>query len=140
MNLEQIKAIKTVEQCENLARNAKQKGRDDLVEAALRRAEEIRIEQAVGAGRRPDINYLYLGLRIGDKLVLPEIEVEAEVFSDRMLAYKGSAIHISPLEDELIAAGHPRRAVANKWVVKDTGESLSDLYERIYGPRLKPAE
>ena len=54
MNIEKIKLIKTEKECLNLAKNAKNKDREDLVKAALHRAEEIRIDAAIKAGRRPD--------------------------------------------------------------------------------------
>lgn len=135
MDVEKIKLLKTEKQCLNLAKNAKSKGREDIAEAALRRAEEIRIEAAIKSGRRPDINYHYIGLKNGDKLVIEDIGVEVEVYSERTLSYKGREIYITPLEDELIASGIPRKSIVGKWVVQKTGEILNDLYEIVYGPK-----
>jgi hypothetical protein len=135
MDIDKIKLLKTENECLNLAKNARSKGRDDIENAALHRAEELRIEFAIKAGRRPDINYHYIGLNNGDKLVLNEIGVEAEVYSDRTLSCKGREIYITPLENELVASGHPRSSVVGKWVVEKSGRLLNDLYEETYGPK-----
>jgi hypothetical protein len=135
MNIEYIRLIKTERECLNLAKNAKKKGREDLEIAALNRAEEIKIEAGIESGRRPDINYHYIGLKNGDKLVLKDIGVEAEVYSERTISYKGREVYITPLEDELVASGHSRKSVVNKWIVKETGEVLNDLYQAAYGPK-----
>jgi len=135
MDAEKIKLLKTEKECLNLAKNAKRKGREDIAEAALHRAEEIRIESAIKSGRRPDINYHFIGLKNGDKLVIEGIGVEAEVYSERTLSYKGREVYITPLEDELIASGIPRKSIVGKWAVQKTGENLNDLYEISYGPK-----
>lgn len=137
MDIKKIKLINTVKECLNLAKNARNKGREDIAVAAEHRAEEIRIEAAIKDGRRPDINYHFIGLKNGDKLVIEDIGVEAEVYTDRTLSYKGREVYITPLEDDLIAAGYPRKSIVAKWVVQKTGELLNDLYEAAYGPKEK---
>jgi len=132
---DRIKEHYTAEECLQLAINAEARGFDDLAEKARNRAAELRAEADIKAGRRPDIDYHYLGLKNGDKILLNEIGEEAVVCSHRTLLYKGSEIYITPLEEKLIKAGHPRKSIVGRWEVERTGENLSDLYELKYGPK-----
>ena len=131
-----IKDHYTAEECMQLAKNADARGFSDLAEQARRRAAQLRAEADIKAGRRPDIDYHFIGLRNGDKLLLREIGEEAEVFTHRTLLYKGSEVYITPLEEKLMKAGHPRRLVVACWEVERTGENLGDLYELAYGPKV----
>jgi hypothetical protein len=132
---ERIKEHYTAEECLQLAKNAEARGIDDLAEQARYRAAQLRAEADIKAGRRPDIDYHYLGLKNGDKLLLRDIGEEAEVFSHRTLLYKGGEIYITPLEEKLMKSGYPRSSVVARWEVERTGENLSDLYELKYGPK-----
>ena len=132
---DRIKEHFTEAECLQLAKNAEAKGFHDLAEKARHRAAQLRAEADIKAGRRPDIDYHYIGLKNGDKIVLRDIGEEAEVLTHRTLLYKGSEIYISPLEDKLMNEGHPRKLVVGKWEVERTGENLSDLYVLKYGPK-----
>lgn len=136
MDIHRVKKFQTEQECLNLAENARKKGRDDLADAALYRAEEIRIEQAKKTGRRPDINYHFIGLNNGDKLIIEDIGVEAEVYSERTLLYKGREVYLTPLREELIKMGYPSDAIKSKWIVAKNGTNLKDLYEAVYGPKI----
>jgi len=135
ITIEEISTYDSEKKCLTLAKNAEKRGRHDLAEAAHYRAAELRAEADIKAGRRPDIDYHYIGLRNGDKIILNSIGVEAEVFSHRTLIYKGREVYITPLEAELLKDGHPRKSVVAKWTVEQTGELLDDLYEKTYGKR-----
>ena len=132
---DRIKEHFTEAECLQLAKNAEAKGVHDLAEKARYRAAQLRAEADIKAGRRPDIDYHFIGLRNGDKIVLRDIGEEAEVLTHRTLLYKGSEIYITPLEDKLMNDGHPRKSVVGKWEVERTGENLSDLYELKYGTK-----
>ena len=132
---DRIKDHYTAEECLQLAINAEARGFDDLAEKARYRAAELRAEADIKAGRRPDIDYHYLGLKNGDKLILRDIGEEAEVFTHRTLLYKGSEIYITPLEEKLMKAGNPRKLVVGRWEVERTGENLGYLYDLKYGPK-----
>ena len=132
-----IKAHFTAEECMQLAKNAEDRGNSDLADKARYRAAELRAEADIKAGRRPDIDYHFMGLKNGDKLLLREIGEEAEVLTHRMLLYKGREIYITPLETELMNAGHPRKSVVGRWEVERTGENLGDLYISTYGPKIE---
>jgi len=131
-----IKEHFTIEQCMQLAINAEARGDPNLAEEARYRAAQLRVQADIKADRRPDIDYHYLGLKNGDKLLLREIGEEAEVFTHRTLLYKGSEIYITPLEEKLMEAGHPRKSVVSRWEVERTGENLGDLYKLKYGPKI----
>lgn len=130
-----IKEHYTAEECMQLAKNAENRGDPGLAEKARYRAAQLRAEADIKAGRRPDIDYHFIGLKNGDKLVIKEIGVEAEVHSHRTLHYKRSEIYITPLEERLVKEGHARKSVVGRWVVERTGELLNDLYELKYGPK-----
>ena len=83
-------------------------------------------------GKRPDIPYHQIGLPTGTILHLPGTEIEAKVYSNRTLSYKGREVYITPLKRELIDSGIARSKVANKWEVKDTGENVGDLYNKEF--------
>jgi hypothetical protein len=132
-----IKAHFTAEECMQLAKNAEDRGNSDLADKARYRAAELRAEADIKAGRRPDIDYHFMGLKNGEKLLIREIGEEAEVFTHRTLLYKGSEIYITPLEEYLIKAGHPRKLVVGRWEVESTGGNLGDLYISTYGPKIE---
>jgi hypothetical protein len=132
-----IKAHFTAEECMQLAKNAEDRGNSDLADKARHRAAELRAEADIKAGRRPDLDYHFMGLKNGEKLLLIEIGEEAEVFTHRTLLYKGSEIYITPLEEDLIKAGHPRKLVVGRWEVESTGVNLGDLYISTYGPKIE---
>jgi len=129
MTIDKINEMDSVEKCMTLAKNTEERGRPDLAEAAYYRAARLRAESDLKLGRRPDIDYHLIGLKNRSTLIIKEIGVEAEVYSHRTLYYKGSEIYITPLEEKLVDAGHSRKSVVGRWVVKETGELLSDLYE-----------
>lgn len=131
--IEKIRKINSEKECLNLAKNAEDRGRTNVAEAARFRAAELRAEADSKAGRRPDIDYNFIGLKNGQKIVLSSIGEAAEIYSHRTLLYKGREIYITPLEEELLAAGHPRKSISGKWVVEETGKLLSELYEERYG-------
>jgi hypothetical protein len=125
----------TEAECLQLAKNAEAKGDHELAEKSRYRAAQLRFEADIKAGRRPDIDYHFIGLKNGDKILLKDIGEEAEILTHRTLLFKGSEIYITPLENKLIKAGHPRKLVVGKWEVKRTGENLNDLYELKYGSK-----
>jgi len=100
--------------CMTLAKNTEERGRPDLAEAAFHRAARLRAESDLKQGRRPDIDYHLIGLKNCRTLIIEEIGVEAEVYSHRTLSYQGSEIYITPLEEKLVDAGHPRKSVVDR--------------------------
>ena len=68
-----------------------------------------------------------------DAIYLPNVDIEASVFSHRTLLFKGSEIYITPLEESLInKGGLKRNQVVGKWRCKKTDELIDDMYRRIY--------
>lgn len=128
-----IKKLKTEKECLNFARNAEERGMRDLVDEANLRASLIRREDYKSRGRRPDIDYHIIGLKNDDAIYLPNVDIEASVFSHRTLLFKGSEIYITPLEESLInKGGLKRNQVVGKWRCKKTDELIDDMYRRIY--------
>ena len=101
----------------------------ELADAADRRVANL-LERETN--KRPDMPYHQLGLPTGTILKIPETDIEAKVFSNRTLSYKGSEIYITPLEAKLIESGMPRKKIVGKWIVKDSGENLGVIYEKKY--------
>jgi hypothetical protein len=99
----------------------------ELADIADLRTEDLRERET---GRRPDIPYIQLKLFRGTVLYIPETDIEATVFSNRTLSYKGREVYITPLENELIDSGIPRNKIAGKWTVKETGENLNAIYNK----------
>tara|TARA_B100000780_G_C21113015_1_gene449971 strand:- start:210 stop:617 length:408 start_codon:yes stop_codon:yes gene_type:complete len=127
-----IEKCKTEKDCLALAKNARRKNRDDIADDANLRAAELRRENFRNGGRRPDIDYHICGLKDGSIIYLPEINIEAKVWSHRTLFFEGSEIYITPLEAKLMEKGFPRKKIANRWRSKDTGELVNDLYNKAY--------
>ena len=127
-----IKTCKTLKDCLNLADNARKKGRPDIADQANMRAAEIRRDGCRDGGRRPDIDYHICGLKDGDVIYLPELDIDARVYSHRTLLFEGSEIYITPLETKLIDRGLPRSKIANRWRSKESGELVNDMYNKAY--------
>ena len=92
MTVDKINQMNSEEKCMRLAKNAEERGRPDLAEAARNRAARLRAESNLKQGRRPNIDYHLIGLKNGSKLIIEAIGVEAQVYSHRTLFYKGSEI------------------------------------------------
>ena len=123
---------KTVRDCEKLAENAKRLGNQNIVDEANLRAAQFRKKEYDNGGRRPDIDYHIIGLKDGDAIYLPGLDIEATVYSHRTLWYKNREIYITPLEEELISQGHPSRLVRGKWRVRSNDRLINDAYTEIY--------
>ena len=126
---------KTEQDCLTLAKNARAKNRQDIVDAANLKAALIRQEAYKKTGRRPDIDYHACGLKDGELIYLPDLNIEAEVFTHRTLFFEGTEIYITPLEKKLIDKGYPRKQIVNKWRNKQTNELVNDAYNKVY-PKL----
>ena len=129
---ERVKRCKTVKDCEILARNAKRIGNQNIVDEANLRAAQFRKKEYDNGGRRPDIDYHIIGLKDGDAIYLPELDIEATVCSHRTLWYKNREIYITPLDEELISQGHPSRLIRGKWRMKSNDRLINDAYNEIY--------
>ena len=127
-----VEKCKTEIDCLALAKNARRKNRDDIADDANLRAAELRRENFRNGGRRPDIDYYICGLKDGSIIYLPEINIEAKVWSHRTLFFEGSEIYITPLEAKLMERGFPRKKIANRWRSKDTDELINDSYNKAY--------
>ena len=101
----------------------------ELADTADRRSADL-LERETN--RRPNMPYHQIGLPSGTILKIPGTNIEAEVFSNRTLSYKGREIAITTLEDELADSGIPHAMTRRKWVVKDSGESVTKLYREKY--------
>jgi hypothetical protein len=127
-----VERCKTEKDCLVLAENAKKKGRIDIVDEANLRAVQLRQEEYRDTGRRPDIDYHACGLKDGEIIYLPDLDIEVEVYSHRKLFFEGTDTYITTIEKELISRGLARIKVVAKWRIKNTDELLNDAYERAY--------
>ena len=127
-----VERCKTEKDCLVLAENAKKKDRIDIVDEANLRAVQLRQVDYRDTGRRPDIDYHACGLKSGEMIYLPDVNVEAEVYSHRTLLFEGVETYITTIEKELISRGLARIKVVTKWRIKKTDELLNDAYESAY--------
>lgn len=127
-----VERCKTEKDCLVLAENAKNKGRIDIVDEANTRAVELRQQGYRDTGKRPSIDYHACGLKDGDKIYLPDIDIEAQVWSHRKLLFEGCDTYITTIERDLISRGLPNTKIANKWRIQATDEVLNDAYNRAY--------
>ena len=132
-----ISGIPSLREMDTFISNARKLERDDVVSLAyVKRAELTRLE-AMRTKRRPDINYLEIGLNLGDVLTHTRTGEKATVFTDRTLMYKGSEVYITPLEQELNQKHRLKSAVSgpsDQWET-ESGTILNELYTKTYGPR-----
>ena len=127
-----VEGCKTEKACLRLARNAERKGRIDIVDEANLRAAQFRQEEYRSAGKRPSIDYHACGLKGGDLIYLPDIDIKVQVYTHRTLLFEGSETYITLIEKELISRGFPNTKIANKWRVLATDEVLNDVYNRVW--------
>jgi hypothetical protein len=127
-----IASCKTAEECEAYSKKLKKEGFQEAADKANLRAAQLRKQEYDNGGRRPDIDYHILGLKDGDAIYLPELDIEATVCSHRTLWYKNREIYITPLEEELISQGHPSRLIRNKWRMRSNDRLINDAYTEIY--------
>ena len=127
-----VERCKTEKECLILAENARKKGRMDIVCEANLRAVQFRQQEYRDTGRRPSIDYHACELDDGDIIYLPEINIEAEVYSHRKLLFEGTDTYFTTIEKKLISRGIPSRQVRNKWRIQATDELLNDAYNRAY--------
>ena len=123
---------KTEQDCLNLAKNARERNRNDIADAANLKASLIRQEEFKKTGRRPDIDYHACGLKDGDLIYLPDLNIDAKVYTHRTLLFEGAEIYITPLEEKLLDRGFTRKQVVAKWRIKKTDELLNDAYNKAY--------
>ncbi|WP_321342096.1 hypothetical protein [Breoghania sp.] len=115
-----------------LSKNLDNKKAEEIISQATARLLELNPSD----GRRPDIDYIQCGLNIGDRIIFsPAPKEEIVVHSNRLLKWRGTQIHITPLREKLCEQyGVPNDA--NKhWYVGN--RLLSEIYDETYGP--KPA-
>ena len=127
-----VQRLKTIKSCETFAVNAEKRNYPDLANQARFRASQLRLQGFRDGERRPDIDYHIIGLKNGDDIWLRDLNITASVASHRTLFYQGREIYLTPLEAELIEAGHPSNKVRNNWRVKANDELINDLYNAIY--------
>ena len=127
-----VERCKTEKDCLVLAENAKKKGRIDIVDEANIRAVELRQQGYRDTGKRPSIDYHACGLKDGDKIYLPDIDIKVQVYTHRTLLFEGSETYITLIEKELISRGFSNAKIANKWRVRATDEVLNDVYNRVW--------
>jgi len=127
-----IANLKTSEECEAYSKKLKENRYEKLGDKANFRAAQLRKQEYDNGGRRPDIDYHIIGLKDGDAIYLPELDIEATVYSHRTLWYKNREIYITPLEEELISQGHPGRLVRGKWRMRSNDRLIDDAYTEIY--------
>lgn len=135
--LPRIKNCKTLDELDQFIKNARERGREDVLELAYARRAVLSSAQAVSEGRRPHLNYFEMGLKENDVLIHVKTGEEARVYSGRQLIYKGRIVYISPLEEELTEKHRHKSesgGPSNHWITSD-GRVLNDLYEATYGPK-----
>ena len=131
-----IDRCQSIDEIDIFIENARRQNREDVIELAYERRAFLSAQIAISEGRRPHLNYLEMGLKIGDELIHAKSGERAKVFSGRELIYKGRIIHITPLERELTEKHGMRESggPSNHWNTED-GRLLNDIYEETYGPK-----
>jgi hypothetical protein len=132
-----ISRISSLKEMDTFIVNARKQERDDVVRLAYEKRAELTRQEVARTKRRPDINYLEIGLNLGDVLMHSRTGERATVFTDRTLMYKGSEWYITPLEQDLSQKhGLKSRASgpSSQWET-ESGTILNELYTKTYGPR-----
>jgi len=127
-----IASCKTSKECEAYSKKLKKAGFEEAADMANLRAAQLRKQEYDNGGRRPDIDYHIIGLKDGDVIYLPELDIEATVYSHRTLWYENREIYVTPLQEKLISSGCPSRLVRGKWRMRSNDRLINDAYMEIY--------
>jgi hypothetical protein len=81
--------------------------------------------------RRPSINFIELGINIGEKIkfIDDQLDIEAEIISEKIVKYKDKEYSLTGLTKELLGIDYAVQPT-NKWTYK--GRNLKDIYEEKY--------
>lgn len=80
--------------------------------------------------RRPSLNFLEMGLSIGDKIYLKsDSSIVATVISETKVEYQGDQYSLSPLTAKILNA--PNNVAPCPWWLYEE-KSLSDIYDETY--------
>jgi hypothetical protein len=135
--LPMINNITTLKDMDVFIANARKLDRIDVVSLAYQKRAELTRLEAKKIKRRPDINYLEIGLNLGDVITHSRTGEQATIHTDRTLMYKGHECYITPLEQELSKKNGLKSAgtgPSSKWETAD-GTILNSLYTKTYGTK-----
>lgn len=94
----------------------------------------VAIESAVKDKRkmRPKINYLQIGLKVGDVITFRDGVTTATIAGPHTVIYQGDESALQPVSLKLMPE-IVGRGVASKFYWSINGQSLADLYEAFHG-------
>lgn len=81
--------------------------------------------------RRPSINFIEMGLNIGDKIVFTDEQnsIEAEIIDGKTVKYNNKEYSLTGLTKEILGIDYAVQPT-NKWMYN--GRNLKDIYEEKY--------
>ena len=127
----------TLKDIEAFIVNANRLGEDEVVAMAYTRRAELVRDNYEATGRRPDINYLEIGLHVGDTITHMRSGEKATIRTDRTLTFRGLEDYITNIESLLITemdrgSGSKSNKYSKKTWMTDDGKTLDELYLKTY--------
>ena len=137
---ERIANINTREGIDAFIVNARRLGEDKALTMAYARRAELFRDDYEATGRRPDINYLEIGLHEGDAITHMRTGEKATIRTDRTLTFRGFEEYITTIESTLFAEVDRDDSPASNQYSKttwmaDSGKTLDELYLKTYGAK-----
>lgn len=135
-----IANTKTLKEIDAFIANAQRLGKDELLSIAFARRAEFARADYESTGRRPNINYLEIGLSIGDIITHMLTGEKAIIRTDRTLTFRCFEEHITNIEKVLFTemerdeSPAPRKYSKTTWMTDD-GKTLDELYLKTYGAK-----
>lgn len=106
---------------------------EDVTPALQAEAEKVDEDSKEGArklkSRRPNLNFIEMGIPVGSELQFSQSDLTVEVVSERKVKYNGEKFSLTAITTELAGLGH-RVSPGPHWFYK--GKSIRDLYEETY--------
>jgi len=128
-NIQKIRNLKSLKDLRILKANIIRLNREDLLIEIYAKQTELNISQAKFENRRPNINFLEIGLKIGQTIIHKETRETATIASEHTIIHRDIENKITPI-CELLSKRHTG-SVSREWETED-GSCLHDLYNKTY--------
>ena len=88
-------------------------------------------------GRRPNLNFIEMGIQVGSIIVSAETNEEAEVVGERRVAFRGEEMSLTAATRATLGLSSDQRGSGIRptrhWTFE--GQILKEIYNETYGPR-----
>jgi len=111
---------------------------DDITEEVSEELENDLTAEDIAASnnlrsKRPVINYLEIGLHVGDKIRLIGHDAVAEIVDGRHVSFNGESVSLTALTKRLLNLTKAIQPSGRWETMEESPRNLNDLYETTYG-------